>query len=114
MNEASVLKNLSDYNCWEFERYKLGKDEADVIIPLLEKAIPAKATVEEYHGLNEDSLPFFMAIGCCPMCGKEIKFSVPNYCDECGQKLVPGIIPPSTTDGDTPTTSVEGVNSRWK
>ena len=114
MNEASVLKNLTDYGCWEFERYKLCKDEADVIIPLLKKQIPVKATIEEYHGMNDDSLPFKVVLGCCPMCGKEIRFSVPNYCDECGQRLVPGIIAHHPSDGDTPTTSVDGARSRWK
>lgn len=87
MDAKSVLKNLSDYDLWEHTNYKLRKEEADVIIPLLEKAIPKPVHVYEDIDEDEEGKQFTMYVKFCPTCQQSYRFRVPNYCEKCGQRL---------------------------
>lgn len=87
MDAKLVLKNLSDYDLWEHTNYKLRKEEADVIIPLLNKAIPKPVQVVEDGDEDEDGRPYVMYVKFCPCCSQSYRFRLPNYCENCGQRL---------------------------
>lgn len=87
MDEKSVLKNLTDYDSWEFTNYKLVKDEADIIINSLKKQIGISCEEIEEDDVDQDGCEITRELSRCPICKKIYRFSIPNYCERCGQKL---------------------------
>lgn len=48
MKEIELLTNLKNYDCWDFKKYPLSKEEAEVIIKVLENNIKV---------INADDIP---------------------------------------------------------
>lgn len=82
MDVKHVLSNLKNYDMWEYQKYGLCNEEADVIIPLLERAIPMCPEIDKV----EDGENTFMKLRVCPVCGATYNFT-PNFCKGCGQAL---------------------------
>ncbi len=87
MDEKSVLKNLTGYSSWEFTNYKLVKNEADIIINSLKKQIPMSCKVITVSDTDENGADITWDVDACPVCHKIYRFSVPKYCEVCGQML---------------------------
>lgn len=47
MDEKDVLVNLKNYTCWDFKTYPLRKEEADVIIKVLEEKLNGEENKNE-------------------------------------------------------------------
>lgn len=79
-NIMHCLKVMADEEvCEECELYNLGdvwcRDVARSAIELIEKQIPMKVETVGYYKFI------------CPVCGKEVEWEIPNYCEKCGQRL---------------------------
>ena len=62
--------------------------DCDVVISALKKEIPATTTVVEESDEDQHGFPQIRSIHVCPVCNKGYRFTVPAYCESCGQKLV--------------------------
>jgi uncharacterized OB-fold protein len=72
MTPEGVLHNLKEYESWDHSHYSLRREEAEVIIPLLEKASKKKP-------INHVK---------CPECGRRFAYGEEtSYCPDCGQRL---------------------------
>lgn len=79
-NILHCLKVMADEEvCEECELYNLGdihcREVARSAIELIKKQIPMKVETVRYYKF------------CCPVCGKEVGWEIPNYCERCGQRL---------------------------
>ena len=88
MEVNNVLKNLTDYEGWEYAKYGLCKSESETIIDCLKKEIPMAVDVIEDSDEDDRGVPFIMEIKCCPRCLTGYRFALPKYCGNCGQRLV--------------------------
>ena len=88
MEVQNILKNLTDYEGWDYSKYGLCKSESDTIVKCLEKEIPVPVDIVEDSDEDDRGVPFIMEVKFCPKCGESYRFSLPKYCGECGQRLV--------------------------
>ena len=79
MKEIELLTNLKNYDCWDFKKYPLSKEEAEVIIKALEKPERPKGKwIREYDGQCET----------CSLCHRT-RYSGHdnNFCPNCGAEM---------------------------
>ena len=83
-----LLINLKDWQAWDFSAFKLEKDDAEILIPILEKATPKRPLI-----IAVDEMEI---IGTCPNCGlnnhmdfknKQKIVDIKTHCPNCGQLL---------------------------
>lgn len=83
-----LLTNLKSWEAWDFSAFKIEKDDAEILIPILEKATPKKPLVRETNGSE--------IIAKCPNCGMYNHMDIPSiqegkhittHCPNCGQNL---------------------------
>lgn len=83
-----LLTNLKSWSAWDFSAFKIEKDDAEIIIPIIEKAIPKKPLIREVDEME--------IIGKCPNCELYNHMDLPDiqkvehtttYCPNCGQRL---------------------------
>lgn len=94
MRVIDVLTNLKNFDCWEFKKYPLTKEEAAVCINALEKPERPKGKwVEDRYGFprcnncKERALIYMAASGYraydlskfCPKCGADMRETENKY-----------------------------------
>lgn len=82
-----LKKKLAEWDIWEYAGYEMPKAEADIVIQLLDKAIPKECKVIVVDSERADGTPCDAEICLCPGCNAKYRFSIPKYCGECGQRL---------------------------
>lgn len=87
MRVQDVLKNLTDYDSWEFHNYRLCEEESKVIVDALKKQMPMPCKVTTVSDTDENGADITWDVDSCPVCHKIYRFSVPKYCEVCGQML---------------------------
>lgn len=83
-----LLTNLKSWEAWDFSAFKIEKDDAEILIPILEKATPKKPLVKAADGIE--------IMAKCPNCGMYNRMNISDiqegkhitsYCPNCGQNL---------------------------
>lgn len=84
MGQIEVLNNLKGWGAWDYQAYRLEKNEADIVINALVKQRPLR--------LEAETIGTFTVSGNCPSChnaiiSKKEGEGVTNYCRWCGQRI---------------------------
>lgn len=83
-----LLTNLKSWEAWDFSAFKIEKDDAEILISILEKATPKKPLVRAADGIE--------IVAKCPNCGMYNHMDISDiqkgkhittYCPNCGQNL---------------------------